>query len=448
MPTNNSPTISLTRTIRYATALLTFLSCLPPPTAHAAPRLTIGTHGRIRVDGTPTIPFGVYHISWTPDEDGTPRLGEELVEDIQTIASRGLNLIHYNIEHSTGSVPALPTAAQGGMLVIGELLHGWWLPGSAQRNAFTALSATREAAPLVAWNICDDINWRDKARELPIDPHTLRERRDLIKSRAPNQLSYASGVALDAAHDSAIRSMRDYQNTADILGFTSYTLGDESGIPEEEALEQTVRNYRALEEAFAGTDQALFAIPQLFRFPNNPEPTMTELRNAVYAALMHGIDGILGYAFYTEYSSIKVFLPRTNPTLLNDLGHLAREIRILTPWFTEAVRSHLPSTTRSLHATSWRRDDRELIMVLSTDRSRPLSFSPPSPLSGEGIYELVPDTTAGLREEKRDGDASPVASSSLTLHPGQVRLFIRTRPTFQPATLAPVNTPPPSSTGE
>ena len=437
-----SKLISLTtRHVRRATsaAAVALLTCITPDTSDAAPRITIGTQGRIIVDGKPTIPFGLYHISWMRDIDGRSRFGSELVDDIRTMGSYGFSLAHLNIEKNDSTAAALSEAARFNIPIIGELLNGWWNPGPGQESAFINLSAIGHKPAIVAWNICDDINWRDKGRQLPIEPMNLRARASLIKSRAPNHLTYASGVALNADHDAAIRPMRDYRNTADILGFTSYTLGEESGIPEKEALEQTVKNYRALEDSFAETDQALFAIPQLFRFPNNPEPTINEVRNGAYAALMHGLDGIIGYAFYTKHSSERVLLPETNPGLLRELSDLAAEIRFLALWFLEGERSHLYPRAPFVHGTRWRRASDELVIMLSTDRSREINTPFPVSLSGGDSSELVPDHGVGFREEKLTAEQEDLLEHHTTLRPGQVRVFIRRTVSDHPLAIAPAH---------
>lgn len=408
--------------LRYLGALLVTV-CVALHSASSSPRLTIGRQGQLILDGAGTIPFGFYHISWIPDAAGRTRLDRELVHDIRTIGSYGFSLIQFNITQHYSAAASLSATLPFHLPVIGELQHGWWRPGTAQQNAFAALGATQNHPSLVAWNIGDDSNWRDAARNLPIEPAALRARRELIKSRAPNQLTYASGVALDAQHDRAIRPMRDYRNTADILGFTSYTLGDESGIPLEYALEQTVLNYRALEEAFADTDQALFAIPQLFRFQGNPEPTITEVRNGVYAALMHGVDGILGYAFYTEHSSVRVLLSETNPPLLRELSNLAREVRLLERYLLSGLRQHLSLTTPSFHGTTWENSTGDLTVIISTDRTHEGRIPLPFQTNKGELVELIPDDRLGFREQTLPVDTANLHNNHLTFKPGQVRIF-------------------------
>jgi hypothetical protein len=389
----------------------------------ASPPLSIGKDGEISIHGDPTIPFGLYHVSWIEDSLGRPRMGDSLLTDIGIIGALKFPLMQYNIEASPLATKQLSKAASLGIVVIGELEYGWWKDGPARHRALTAQAAINPS-DIGAWNIGDDINWRDPKRGLPLEPEALRARSKLMKQLVPNTLTYASGVALDAEHGGTIRSMGDYRGAADILGFTSYTLGEDTGIDESLALEQTVRNFRAVEDAFSGSDQALFAILQLFSFSTGPKPTISEVRSWAYSAIMHGFDGIMGYGFYAEGSHYPTYLPDTDPQLLRDVATLSHEIAALLPWIRDSQRHHLSlSGTTSVHATEWNRHGSRLIIFLNSDRTKSADISLAEIFSSQTWSELSPDSEGSLSLTQKNLETVSRKTSPIKLGPAAVRIF-------------------------
>lgn len=389
----------------------------------ASPPLSIGKDGEISIRGNPTIPFGLYHVSWIEDSLGRPRMGDSLLTDIGIIGALKIPLMQYNIETSPLTTEQLRRAESFGIVVIGELEQGWWKDGPAQKRAITA-QATINASDIGAWNIGDDINWRDPKRGLPLEPEALRARSKLMKQLVPNTLTYASGVALDAEHGGTIRSMGDYRGAADILGFTSYTLGEDTGIDESLALEQTVRNFRAVEDAFSGGDQALFAILQLFSFSSGPKPGMGEVRNWAYSAIMHGFDGIMGYGFYVEGSHYPTYLPDSDPQLLRAVATLSHEIASLLPWIRDSQRHHLSlSGNTSVHATEWTRRGSRLLIFLNTDRSKSADISLAELSPSQTWSELSPNSEGSLSLTQKNSETASQKYTSIKLGPSAVRIF-------------------------
>jgi hypothetical protein len=413
---------------RFALFLIVFLATLPVFAA-PTPTLTIGTGGAILIRGKPRIPFGLYHVSWLEDSAGSQRLGQSLLTDIGIIGSLGFPLLQFNVSSSPIVQLQLDRAAESGIVVIGEPDKRLWRD-TEERQGNTATRVTRHEPQVDVWNIGDDINWRDPNRKLPLEPEELLHRNKLMKETAPQSLSYASGVALDAEHGSSIREMADYCGTVDLLGFTSYTLGEDTGIPEPLALEQTVRNFRAVEDGCATPDQALLAILQLVPLASGPQPTILEVRNGAYAALMHGFDGIMGYGFYVEGVSEPTYLPKTDTVFLGALATLAKEIDSLAPWITGGKRSHLPLTKEQMvHAAEWSQPDGRLVIVLSTERTKSTQirlselhlslkacemFKEKS--GSEEFFPLCGSIPFSHNSSLRD-------SVSLTLEPGQIRIF-------------------------
>jgi hypothetical protein len=398
-----------------ATLICSFCSASPP--------LSIGKDGEISIRGDPTIPFGLYHVSWIEDSLGRPRLGDSLLIDIGIIGALKFPLMQYNIEPSPLITEQLSRAESLGIVVIGELEQGWWKDGPAQKRAITAQAAIN-ASNIGAWNIGDDINWRDPKRGLPLEPEALRARSKLMKQLVTNTLTYASGVALDAEHGGTIRSMRDYRGAADILGFTSYTLGEDTGIAESLALEQTVRNFRAVEDAFSRSDQALIAILQLFSFSTGPKPTIVEVRNWAYSAIMHGFDGIMGYGFYVEGSHYPTYLPDTDPQLLRDVATLSHEIASLLPWIRGGQRQHLSLIgTTSVHATEWNPSGSRLLVFLNSERTKSVKISLASISPSQTWSELIPNSEGSLGPRLRILETASQKNTSIKLGPAEVRIF-------------------------
>lgn len=413
---------------RFALFLIVLFATLPVFAA-PTPTLTIGTGGAILIRGKPRIPFGLYHVSWLEDSAGRQRLGQSLLADIGIIGSLGFPLMQFNVSSSPIVQLQLDRAAESGIVVIGEPDKRLWRD-TEERQGDAAPRVTRHEPQVDVWNIGDDINWRDPNRKLPLEPKELLHRNNLMKETAPQSLSYASGVALDAEHGSSIRAMADYCGTVDLLGFTSYTLGEDTGIPEPLALEQTVRNFRAVEDGCATPDQALLAILQLVPLASGPQPTLLEVRNGAYAALMHGFDGIMGYGFYVEGVSEPTYLPKTDPIFFSEIGTLAKELDSLAPWIAVGKRSHIPLTTKhKVHAAEWSKSDGRLVIVLSTERTASTEIMVPDLhlsqkacemfVKKRGFKQPLPDC-GSIVESKIPLHQQGI---SVTLRPGEVRIF-------------------------
>ena len=390
----------------------------------ASPPLSIGKGGELSIRGRRSIPFGLYHVSWIEEAQGRPRMGDSLLTDIGIIGAFKIPMMQFNIEPAPLTDNQLSRASSLGIVVIGELEYGWWKEGHARQRAIAAQSAINPSN-IGAWNIGDDINWRDPKRELPLEPEALHYRSKLIKQTSPDSLTYASGVALDVEHSATIRSMRDYRGAADILGFTSYTLGEDTGIGESLALEQTVRNFRAVENAFAGSNQALIGILQLFSFPLGPKPTISDVKNWAYTAIMCGFDGIMGYGFYVEGSQYPTYLPDTDPQLLKFIATLSKEIDSLLPWIKDSERRHLslPGDT-FVHATEWIGHGSRLIILLNAERTQSVEVPLPKLKPARSWRELHPDNVGSLSLAQNNLKTPFQRDTFIKLEPAEVRIFI------------------------
>jgi hypothetical protein len=365
---------STDRLIPFPLIVALFILLIHPPPAAATPPLTFGSNGQIRRDGEPVFPFGFYHVSWSAPPRGTPRLTEGLLSDIATMGSAHFSLVHVTVDSSPFAPLALARATMARMMLIGEPPTAWWSNGEAANVARDAIATSQSYRAIVGWNIGDDINWHDPKRGLPLSPEVLRARRAQVHGWAPNALTYASGVALDVGSRGKSRPLADYRDTADLLGFTSYTIGAGSGVPEEDALEQTFQNFGSVAAAFAGSNQPLIAIPQLFAFPRDPQPTTRELRNQIFAALIHGFDGVLGYPFYAQEESGEVLLPETNPQLLAGMQRIRDEVLRWERWWLRGERRIIDMREQRVHGAQWRFGGECLMVVVNTDRGREISI--------------------------------------------------------------------------
>ncbi len=326
------------------------------------------------IDGEAVIPFGVYHVSWV---DG--RMGPRLAADLGVIADAGFNLVHPTLDPTPIADRMMEDAAGRGLLVVGEI---YW------KDRASIVGRFRDSPAIIAWDIADDVNWPPDEPE--ITPAELRRRRDEFRQLDPDGLTYASGIGAPSLE------LGDYATALDLLGVQSYPIGNSPDDPtwDERALEEHVSNMRHAEEEAAGTGVCLIANLQTFSWEGQRRPTPEELRNMLYAALMHGFRGVMTYTYY-DGSGV---LPETDPQLWRELRKLRREVEAIESTLLDGRRADLVTDRNRIHAALWHEDAVLLVTVLSTrrDETVPVAIELPDAPEGSAVNPAFPGRPSGL----------------------------------------------------
>jgi hypothetical protein len=250
---------------------------------------------------------------------------------------------------------------------------------------------------IVAWQIGDDFNVT-KGKNYAT-PETLKARHQLAKARDPSHLTYASG---GTALVTWYRSFKDYHGCVDMIGMQVYPVGNKVDFPVNNALEVAYQLFRARVAELEGSAIIPVANLQSFSWKDKKKalfPTASESRNMLYGALDAGVKGVLYYAFYDGKNiDGKMTLPEQCLELWKEIGKQAAEVKALEPFLLEGSRTQLKTQFDKVHATLWRKGERSLLIMFSTERklSRKVAISLPGPEKRK-LEVVFQDRPAGMQ---------------------------------------------------
>ena len=325
----------------------------PEEPAPIASRFAIDERGALTIDGEPEFLFGLYHVSWIGG-----RTGQGLEDDFDVMTDAGFDVVHPTLLATETTDAVLSSSHERGVYVVGEL---YW----PEREL--VVGRHRDAPAIVAWDLADDANWPAGAPR--VSPEELASRRDAFRRLDPDALSYASVIAGPGLE------VRGYAQAVDILGVQSYPIGNNAGDPawDERALEQHVSYVRTASEDADGTGVCLHINLQTFAWPDQRAPTPSELRNMLYASIVHGYKGVLAYTFYDGNSG----LHDEHPEVWEELRRLRAEVESLERLILKGERTVIDTGVDGLHGATWSHGDERLVIVLSTKRDHAVEFEVP-----------------------------------------------------------------------
>jgi hypothetical protein len=328
---------------------------------------------KIRADGVllkagqPFFPVGFYHVSW----HNTPT---EQLQHLREIAAAGFNVVHASAIDLQSYETFLQEANRLGVSVISE--HHVDPVSFVQR--FKAEPA------ILAWNLADDV---DNGRWSPDRVLTLHQQ---IQSTDPNHPTYISGYSKD---------LQQFVQCANVIGRQSYPIRQHTTAE----LSSTFSDMAEISSAFAGRPQhMLFANLQVFPWSAAPGqkgdvPTVPEVRNMTYQALLGGAKGIL----YYTYSDEAWYLPE-HPELWNGLKTIGRELKSLSPWFLEGRYQPLKLTQQDLKAGVWVMQQRALLVAINTSQQQNLTEQVQNTwTSGQSIRPLADSLSVQFQPGKK-----------------------------------------------
>jgi len=344
-------------------------------------------------EGTAPFLFGVYHVSWSKE-----RYEPQRYYDLNMVASNGLNAMVASLDPTSFEThyQFLERSESKKVGLIAEL----YLP------ALGILIDLMKGYPaVIAWQIGDDFNVTNGTNYTT--PEALKARHQLAKSRDPVHLTYASG---GTAMVKWYRSFRDYHGCVDMIGMQVYPVGNKVDCPQGNALEIAYQLFRSRVAELDGSGIIPVANLQSFSWKTKPAlfPTASESRNMLYGALDAGVKGVLYYAFYDGKSiGGKMTLPEQCPSLWEEIGKQAAEVKTIEPFLLDGKRSQLKTKFDKVHAMIWEKDGKRLLVLFSTERklARMIEINPSGPPVHD-IEAVFKDRPAGLHF--RDGMVSGI----------------------------------------
>ena len=330
---------------------------------------SLRSDGTLLVDGEAWFPFGYYHVSWIEERYGAPRLG-----DLRSIADSGANAMQPTL---TTDNPGLEEfCSEASIRGVGLFAEIYW-PG---RNTQIPLLEGYDA--IVAWNIGDDVNY--PGNDPNITPAELLVRHQEVKALDPGRLTFAAGIV--EGYD-----ITAYVGTVDIFGVESYPIGNYGDV---EALSVHHGLCATAREVFAGSATTWILLPQTFAWSGQRYPTNIEIRNMIYAGLIEGAKGMIGYTFYHEKDKV---LPSENPTLWAELTTVTREVRELEPVLIDAPLTRPATQAPSAKCGLWTTTDGAYVAVINTSTTvtSTVSIALPAGL-GAVAAPLFADRPSGL----------------------------------------------------
>lgn len=259
--------------------------------------------GTVLVAGEPFFPLGFYYLPWAPGGTAAQR-----GSDLQQLARGGFNLMATepaNDQDVAQYATFLDQAQRSGVFV---LTYG--LP------AETVAQVGHHPAVL-GFKISDDSNAQ-------LTPAQVQARNLSTKRLSPDKLTYISLAVAEG------RPETGYFGTADMVGNQSYPVGNDD-------ISVTYRMMRSAVQSAQARRSVPVANLQTFSWGRGkPAPTVAELRNMSYQALMAGVRGLIYYA----YRSREVNLSR-NPQLWAGAQSVAREVAQVVPALLDSGRTEL-----------------------------------------------------------------------------------------------------------
>lgn len=272
----------------------------------------------IHKDGQPYFPFGVYHISHYGHQKA------QRLQDIQTIADAGFNMIHLPID--TNDDDLLDLAEALGVDVAVEF--------NGEPENILAKYAGHPAIALL--NTFDDVDQQTSPGVQKYDPAYVQNRSAQVKALAPNALTYISGGWPDR--------IMNYAGRSELIAQQGYP------IPFEPLSSTTTTYMSTLANGVAAHNQGWISNVQSFTWGGSGSrmPTKREVRNMTYQTLILGAHGVLYYTYYDSGTDLN-----DHPDLWNDMSLVAGEVAVLKDVLLLGDRSILSTGNFQVFAAQW-----------------------------------------------------------------------------------------------
>lgn len=337
-----------------------------PAAAKRTPRRVTVRDGRIHVDGEPFFPIGYYGVR----------------DPLTELKGSGAN-VALGPATSLGG-PGLDLYERAGVMTLYSL--SGLLRGHRPELAADAVREVKDHPALLGYYLCDE---PDHAK-WNVPPAEIRAAHHVLKKADPDHLTL---VLVMAWH----RSMSfQYGDTADILASDPYSLTDHNKV---------VRTVEYMRDA-AEPERPVIVVLQI-GWDRTPKPRKLIAKLQAYAAITHGVDGILW--FELQYA-------RRRPEVKEWFFETSRELRALHAALgaPDAERQPIVSDRR---VSAIGKDVGEVLVVISVNETED-DLGP--------VTLTIPGVTANRAEVKFERRSVRVAGGRIidSFGPGQRHVYI------------------------
>ena len=294
-----------------------------------APRVNIGSHKELQVDGKGFFPIAV---CWP------------IVEDLKDLPIYGFNSFHIGMQSVDGYKPFTKEANRLGLMFIPEFSEMLRYNKTEYDEVKSRVNVLKNDPSLLCYWLIDEPNL------LQSPPSVIQKAYNDIKELDPNH-----PVMYD---EPAMWQIESYQNSADIIGIDPYLLPAQVG--------RYVK--AAMTDDLAGKFKPVWIVIGVCPMEGMPEwpsaPSTLYVRNCVYAALASGARGIMYFSYrFTNFNL-------ETSDILQPLGKLNKEIARMTPYILASVPIQVKTSDKDVIAARFDAKQGSLLMVANTSKDR------------------------------------------------------------------------------
>jgi hypothetical protein len=321
---------------------------------------------KIRSDGTtivsnkPFFPFGFYHVSWETS-------GAERLTHLREIAASGFNAIHASATNLEDYGAFLDEAERLGVYVMTEQNVG----------LEKLINAYKDKPAVLGWSLADDVE------EGTVMPQQVLELHRLAKTIDPNHITYISGYSDEIGR---------FAKCSDVMAMQAYPVR-----VGQVDLASTFAKVSLARDIVAKFNGSVYANLQAFdwwsstklpEFRGSRPPTVDEVRNMTYQALLAGAKGIFYYTYFDDNWSLS-----EHPELWAGTKSLVPEIKTLSLILTQGKVTVFDSGVKDILAGAWIDQQRAIAVVINTsyDHTAEVAINLPMPVhSMQPMFEGRP----------------------------------------------------------
>jgi len=348
----------------------------------AARAVRLRQDGTLLVNGAPFFPFGYYYL---PPPAPTPVQVRAHIDTIRILARAGYNAMHVSFDPGffADYARVCDEATRRGIYFFCTVHSAQYDPTGPEMAALIAVLRTKPA--ILAWSIADDAGLHNP-------PNLVAPVNAAVKAADPGGLTYIS--ATGSANAAA------YAATADLIGCQSFFVHNDRK-NWANPLSYVLPEFMRAEATAPPPAHNVIANLQAFSWRGvegpgtNPQarwPTVTEVRNMTYQALLGDVKGILYYTYHDSQTDI-----HQRPEILRATGRLAREVTRLRAAFLNGSPLRIAADRPWIRAGGWAYNGRAYVVVLNTAPATalPVSLALPAGVAGPAV-PLFPGQPHGL----------------------------------------------------